>query len=379
MKSILFILNPISGTVKKENIAQLIEHNIRKDLFSFEIRYTEYAGHAEEIAREAAQNHVDVVVAVGGDGTVNEVARGIVQTDTALAIIPCGSGNGLARHLMLPMNAKQAIELINEMVVHRLDYGVVDNHPFLCTCGVGFDAFIAEKFASAGKRGMMTYVEKILKDGLTYAPEHYEFSIDDEPVVSQDAWLISCANASQYGNNAYIAPQASMRDGVLDIVVMEPFNLLNAVSVNMEMINKTLDKNSKIHTFHGKRMTIKRQSEGYIHFDGEPVMAPATVEVYLVERGINVVVNAHADKKKRRPNMFQLALSEFFYDLDTLHRSIVETGKMIQHDIAEKSNTLQSNIVETGKTLQSNIVETGKNIQRLNQDILNKLTGGNNK
>ncbi|MCQ2243276.1 MAG: diacylglycerol kinase family lipid kinase [Bacteroidaceae bacterium] len=377
MKSILFILNPISGTVRKENIAKLIEHHIRKDLFSFEIRYTEYAGHAEEIAREAAQNHIDVVVAVGGDGTVNEVARGIVQTDTALAIVPCGSGNGLARHLMLPMNAKQAIELINEMVVHSLDYGVVDNHPFLCTCGVGFDAFIAEKFASAGKRGMMTYVEKILTDGLTYEPEHYEFSIDDEPVVSQDAWLISCANASQYGNNAYIAPHASMRDGVLDIVVMEPFNLLNAVSVNMEMINKTLDKNSKINIYRGKKMTIKRQNAGFIHFDGEPVMAPATVEVYLVEKGINVVVNAHADKKKRRPNMFQLALSEFFYDLDSLHRSIVETGKMIQHDIAEKSNTLQSNIVETGKTLQSNIVETGKNIQRLNQDILNKLTGNN--
>lgn len=377
MKSILFILNPISGTVRKENIAQLIEHHIRKDLFSFEIRYTEYAGHAEEIAREAAQNHIDVVVAVGGDGTVNEVARGIVQTDTALAIVPCGSGNGLARHLMLPMNAKQAIELINEMVVHSLDYGVVDNHPFLCTCGVGFDAFIAEKFASAGKRGMMTYVEKILTDGLAYEPEHYEFSIDDEPVVSQDAWLISCANASQYGNNAYIAPHASMRDGVLDIVVMEPFNLLNAVSVNMEMINKTLDKNSKINIYRGKKMTIKRQNAGFIHFDGEPVMAPATVEVYLVEKGINVVVNAHADKKKRRPNMFQLALSEFFYDLDSLHRSIVETGKMIQHDIAEKSNTLQSNIVETGKTLQSNIVETGKNIQRLNQDILNKLTGNN--
>ena len=144
MKSILFILNPISGTVRKENISQLIERNINKELFSYDILYTEYAGHAEEIARKAASNHVDVVVAVGGDGTVNEVARGIVQTDTALAIIPCGSGNGLARHLMLPMNAKQAIELINEMVVHRLDYGVVDNHPFLCTCGVGFDAFIAE-------------------------------------------------------------------------------------------------------------------------------------------------------------------------------------------------------------------------------------------
>lgn len=341
-----------------------------KTRFDWSICYTEYAGHAAEIAHRAAEEGVDVVVAVGGDGTVNEVARGIVQTHTALAIIPCGSGNGLARHLMLPLDVKQAIEVINEMEVHCLDYGVIDNHPFLCTCGVGFDAFIAERFANAGKRGMVTYLEKIFKDGLTYEPETYEYSIDEGDVVEKKAWLISCANASQYGNDAYIAPNASMKDGLLDIVVMDPVGVQNAVSVNMEMINKTLDKNNNIQTFKGKRLAIKRQTEGLVHYDGEPAMAPAEVNVFLVERGINIVVNSHADKKKRRPNMFQLAMSKFFNDVDELQRSIVVRGQ----DLIEQGKLIQKDIVETGRTLQKDIVETGKNIQKLNQEILNKLT-----
>lgn len=370
LASILFILNPISGTVSKANIPSLIERYLDKGRFEWSICYTEYAGHAEEIARAAAERGVDVVVAVGGDGTVNEVARGLVKTKTALAIIPCGSGNGLARHLMIPLDARLSVNVINEMEIHSLDYGVIDNHPFLCTCGVGFDAFIAERFASAGKRGMMTYLEKIFKDGLSYESETYEYSIDEGEYVEKKAWLISCANASQYGNDAYIAPQASMKDGLLDIVVMDPVGVQNALSVNMEMINKTLDKNSNIQTFKGRRLVVKRKTEGFVHFDGEPAMAPAEVEIYLVERGINIVVNPHANKKKRRPNMFQLAMSKFFNDVDEFQRTIKERSQ----GLFEQGKTLQKDIVETGKNIQKDIVEKGRNIQKINQEILNKLT-----
>lgn len=370
MTSILFILNPISGTVSKSNVRSLIEEHVDRERFDWSICYTEYAGHAEEIARDAAGRGVDVVVAVGGDGTVNEVARGIVQTNTALAVVPCGSGNGLARHLMLPLEPRKAIEVINKMEVHCLDYGVIDNHPFLCTCGVGFDAFIAERFANAGKRGMMTYLEKIFTDGLSYEAETYLYSIDGGEYVEKRAWLISCANASQYGNDAFIAPQASMKDGLLDIVVMDPVGVQNVVSVNMEMVNKTLDKNSNIATFKGQRLTVKRKTEGYVHFDGEPAMAPAEVEIHLVERGINIVVNPDADKKKRRPNMFQLAMSKFFNDVDEFQKTIKERSQ----ELLEQGKNLQKDIVETGKTIQKDIVERGRNIQKINQEILNKLT-----
>ena len=218
-KKIVFIMNPISGTMNKAAIPSLIERYLNHDCFDYEIVQTAYAGHAVELATKAKDEGIDIVVAIGGDGTVNEVARAVVHSNTALGIIPCGSGNGLARHLMLPMNVAKAIQIINEGEIHLLDYGIINDHPFFCTCGMGFDAFISHKFAEAGKRGPITYVENVLKGGLQYKPETYEIR-DEHGTTRLKAFLISCANASQYGNNAYIAPQASMSDGLMDIVVM---------------------------------------------------------------------------------------------------------------------------------------------------------------
>ena len=192
MKRIVFIMNPISGTQNKAGIPELIEKTIDHDQFSYELRMTEYAGHASEIAREAMEQGVDIVVAIGGDGTVNEVARAIVHSQTALGIIPCGSGNGLARHLLLPMNLKKSIEIINSCEIHELDYGIINGHPFFCTCGMGFDAFVSHKFAEAGKRGPITYVENVLREGLKYKPETYEIQ-DETGTTRAKAFLISCA------------------------------------------------------------------------------------------------------------------------------------------------------------------------------------------
>ena len=314
-------MNPISGTGSKDTIPALIDSQLDKNLFDYEIRFTERAGHASEIASEAKDNHVDIVVAVGGDGTVNEVARAIVHSDTALAILPCGSGNGLARHLMLPMNLKKSIDVINACEIHDLDYGVINDYPFFCTCGMGFDAFVSMKFAESGKRGPITYVENVLREGLKYKPETY--ILEDETGTQQyKAFLISCANASQYGNNAYIAPQASMSDGLMDIIIMEPFDVLEAPQVSFDMFNKTLDKHSKIKTFRCKKLHITRSKPGVIHYDGDPVMTGADIDVHLEEKGIKVVVNPFADKSQRKPNMIQSAFAEFFNDLNNFRRDI---------------------------------------------------------
>ena len=155
-RKIVFILNPHSGTDNKTRMPKLIEDNIDKKAFDYEVVFTEYAGHAADIAYDCANKGVDIVVAVGGDGTINEVARSIVHTNTALGIIPCGSGNGLARHLCIPLDPKKAIALINKACIESLDYGVINGLPFFCTCGMGFDAFISFKFAGAGKRGPLT-------------------------------------------------------------------------------------------------------------------------------------------------------------------------------------------------------------------------------
>ena len=162
-KKILFIMNPISGNAKKTGIPKIIETTLDTGLFDFEIEQTKYVGHACELAVKAKNNGYDAVVAVGGDGTVNDVAKALTHSETALGIIPCGSGNGLARHLMLPMDIAKAVEVINAFTIHDLDYGVINDIPFFCTCGMGFDAFISMKFAESGRRGPVTYLENILR------------------------------------------------------------------------------------------------------------------------------------------------------------------------------------------------------------------------
>ncbi len=339
MKRIVFIMNPISGTQNKAGIPELIERTLDHEQFSYELRLTEHAGHASEIANEAKEQGVDIVVAIGGDGTVNEVARAIVHSNTALGIMPCGSGNGLARHLLLPMNLKKSIEILNRCEIHELDYGIINGHAFFCTCGMGFDAFVSQKFAEAGKRGPITYVENVLREGLKYKPETYEIQ-DEQGTTRAKAFLISCANASQYGNNAYIAPQASMSDGLLDVIIMEPFDVLEAPQISIEMFNKTLDKNSKIKTFKCQRLHIHRKQPGFIHFDGDPVMTDADVDIELKPKGIRVVVNPDGDKRLRRPNALQSAASELFNeinivrdDLTKQRRHVLALSKVLQRKL----------------------------------------------
>jgi len=332
-KSIIFIMNPISGTTSKAGIPELIEKHLDKEKFDYEIRMTKYAGHASEIATDAKNHGVDVVVAVGGDGTVNEVARAIVHSNSALGIIPCGSGNGLARHLLLPMNLTKSIDIINACEIRDLDYGIINDQPFFCTCGMGFDAFVSQKFAESGKRGPISYAEQILKTGLTYQPETYEIE-DENGTEKYKAFLISCANASQYGNNAYIAPQASMSDGLMDIIIMEPFDAIEASQIGVEMFNKTLDKNSKIKTFRSKHIHIHRSKAGVIHFDGDPIEAGTEIDVHLEEKGIKMLINPFTDRSQRRPNAMQNAAAELFEQFNVIRAGIKEdfahTGRQIQ-------------------------------------------------
>ena len=323
-KKAVFIINLISGTSDKAAIPGLIDQYLDKTQFEYEIAVTQYAGHASEIAAKAKDDGVDVVVAIGGDGTVNEVARAIVHSSTALGIIPCGSGNGLARHLLLPLNVRKAIEVIN-----RCDYGIINDYPFFCTCGMGFDAFVSMKFAEAGKRGPITYVENVLREGLKYKPETYTIE-DESGTLQYKAFLISCANASQYGNNAYIAPQASMSDGLMDVIIMEPFDVFEAPQISIEMFSKTLDKNSKIKTFRTRHLHIRRDKPGVIHYDGDPVMTGADIDVELKPKGINIIVNTMADRSERQPNALQNAAAELFNEINEIRDGITQSRLKFQ-------------------------------------------------
>ena len=336
-KKIIFIVNPISGTHNKDQILDLVDKTLDKNIYQWETWYTQYAGHAVELAAKAVEEKTDIVVAIGGDGTINEVGRSLVHTDTALGIIPCGSGNGLARHLQIPLEAKKALKIINKGIVEYIDYGRINGLCFFCTCGVGFDAFVSLKFATAGKRGVMTYLEKTLQEGLNYQPETYELETADGTYKFK-AFLVACANASQYGNNAYIAPAANLTDGLLDITVLEPFTVLEVPQLAFQLFNKKLDQNSHFKSFKCKKLTIKRQHPGVMHFDGDPIEGDATIEVELIPKGLKVIIPSSEDAKDGTNPVVQMAQDYI--------RGIKERNEMIVDNIHERNQKIIQKITK---------------------------------
>lgn len=287
-ESILFLVNPKSGTNNKRVLPKLIENSIDKERFDFSVMETKYASHACELAREAVEQHVSAVVAVGGDGTVNEVARSLVGSDTALGILPCGSGNGLARHLDIPMDVKKAIEFINFSECVSVDYGRINGRPFFCTCGIGFDALVSNSFAKGKRRGKIGYMHNMLMDWLQYKPEVYEIETETNH-DDYKAFLIACGNASQYGNNAYIAPRASMRDGLLSVTILEPFSPLDVPTILGNVFGHKINSNSHVKTLESRWIRIKRKAPGVVHFDGEPMEMDAELFVDIVPSGLKVL------------------------------------------------------------------------------------------
>ena len=312
-KRIIFVVNPISGTQSKKAILKWIDERMDRSVYDYSIVRTEYAGHATQIAASAVEDKVDVVVAIGGDGTINEIARALVHSETALGIIPCGSGNGLARHLRIPMEPKAAIDIINQGNRLCIDYGKINNIPFFCTCGVGFDAFVSLKFADSGKRGLLTYLENTLHESLTYQPETYEIE-NEEGTMKYKAWMIACGNASQYGNNAYIAPQASLTNGLMDVTIMEPFTVLDVPSLSFQLFNKTIDQNSRVKTMRAKKIKIHRAHDGVMHFDGDPLMAGKELEVEIIPSGLYVIASEKKKVKQESENLLQV-ISNYFSGL----------------------------------------------------------------
>lgn len=328
-KTIAFVVNPISGIHSKDGFPALVADSLNHELYDYQIHYTAYVGHAAELARQFTSQHFDVVAAVGGDGTVNEVARSLVDTETTLAIVPCGSGNGLARHLCLPIDIKRSIGIINQCHTELFDYGIVNGLPFFCTCGVGFDAFISLKFAESGKRGPITYVENVLKEGLKYKPETYVVT-DDSGIHHYKAFLIACANASQYGNNAYIAPGATMKDGQMDVIIMEPFDSLEAPQIAADLFMKTLSNNSKIKTFRTQRLHIHRTEPGAIHYDGDPIMTGTDIDVSIRHLGLPIITNPDTIEDTAQPNPVLNAFSDLFNNINNVREDISKSGRRIQ-------------------------------------------------
>ena len=288
-RQLMAIVNPISGTGGKGRIPGLIEQTIDKSRFDIEIRFTQAPGHATELAREAIENELYGVLAVGGDGTVNEVATALRDTTTPLGVIPCGSGNGLARHLHIPMNTEQALRVINNDIIEAVDYGTVNDRPFFCTCGVGFDAQVSYKFANEDTRGLITYVRTTINQYFHYKAQDYVITIDGQQ-LHEHAFVIACCNAAQYGNNAYVAPRASMKDGKIDMTIIHSFNLGEAALLGVRLFTSSIDRDRHVSIFRGHDIHIEREQEDVMHLDGEPLMMPADLHILCHPAALRVFV-----------------------------------------------------------------------------------------
>ncbi|MBQ9185221.1 MAG: diacylglycerol kinase family lipid kinase [Bacteroidales bacterium] len=286
MNKIAFIVNPISGGKNKKKIISMIESRMASSGIKWQLCPTEYAGHAISLAHEA---DADVVVAVGGDGTVSEVAQGLLGTGKALGIIPCGSGDGLALHLGISRTPSKALEQLLGGEKVDMDACNVNGRPFFCTTGVGFDADVALAFAQAGKRGLKTYVSKSWSIWKHYKPLTYKINVDGT-VTELPAMFVTVGNANQWGNRAKITPEASVRDGLLEVTAVKPFHFWQFPALGFRLFAGSANKSRKVLHFRGKKVVITRPAAGAIHFDGDPSEMGTSLEVNLKPSALYAIV-----------------------------------------------------------------------------------------
>lgn len=276
-KKIVFVVNPISGVGRQRKIEQLIVENLNQDLFDYSVRYTERIHHGTEIAREAVDKGFDCVVAVGGDGSVNDVAEGLKYSGVTMGIIPCGSGNGLARGLKIPLSPASAIKLLNQQNEHLIDSIVInDKYISVNAAGVGFDAYIARLMKAAKTRGFAAYTNLILREYASYKNNTYTFTVDGR-TLERSAWFIAVANGSQFGYNLSVAPKAKLSDGLIDISIIDKIPLDHILITAPMAFMNLLDHSQHAEMFRAKDLVIEGNVHKWVNIDGEGINVGNTV------------------------------------------------------------------------------------------------------
>ncbi len=285
----LFIVNPVSGTGRQKNIETVIRENLNQDLFDYSVRYTEHIHHGSELAREAANQGFDCVVAVGGDGSVNDVAQGLKDSGVHMGIIPCGSGNGLARTLKIPLRPALAVQNLNKLHSQTIDSIVInDKYLSVNASGVGFDAYIARLLKAVKKRGFKAYSSLFFREYASYQNCNYHLTVDGRS-LKRKAWFIAIANGRQYGYNLSVAPKAQLADGLLDITIIDkvPIDHL-PITAPLAFMN-LLDHSQHVEMFRAKEVHIEGNLDKWVNIDGEGenlgddlhfVVHPKSVKLY---------------------------------------------------------------------------------------------------
>ena len=282
----LFLVNARSGARRKVDIATLIREAAGD---AVTIRPTERKEDLDGAIDEAEREGFEVVYAVGGDGTVHEIAKRLIGRQLALGILPTGSGNGFARHIGLPIEPRASLRACGQRRVETIDTAVVNDMPFVGVMGIGFDAFVADRFAASSVRGLKTYVQIGITSYFGYRPERYRITVDGKS-IEREAWVVAVANTSQYGNDARIAPLASLQDGLLDVVLIRDVSLLRMPFALLRLFRGTLHRAHGVEMLQGREVTIERAAPGAAHLDGEPVTLGARLEVGIRPRSLRVLL-----------------------------------------------------------------------------------------
>lgn len=288
-QKIHFVINPISGVNRNpKKICRWIEEIFKNTEHQYKIEFTRQPGDGTLLARKAVDEQYDMVVVVGGDGTINEVGRGLCGTETALAVIPSGSGNGFARNFKIPLNQYQAIKLLLNPKIVTIDAGKINEHHFFNVAGFGLDANICQHFEAFGIRGPLPYFLVGTRAFIDYKPDPVQIKLDDKEFEFTPL-VVSIANSPEYGNGAIIAPGARPDDGYLDVAILDHIPLWKAASNLHRLFNGTIDHFSAFHTFRVKTVEIKRPAPGAIHTDGNPHQEIPELTVNVIPNSIKVV------------------------------------------------------------------------------------------
>ena len=285
-KSVLFIINPNSGHKRGSDIIELIPKYIDSSKFEYSHELTAYAKHAIKIAAKAVKDNVDIVVAVGGDGLVNEVFQSLIYTKTAFSIIPMGSGNGVARSLGIPMNIKKALLKLNNGQLTKIDTVSFNGQPYLGVAGIGFDGLIAREFSKTDKRGIFSYIKLIFRQLISFQSSKY-IVVASEKQTSFDAYIVTIANTQQYGNDAFIAPEAKLDDGQLDLVIVKKHSKWVLPLLVIQVMTKSIHKSKHVETIRAAKFRII-SSYRQAHIDGEPILSKNKNEVEVLSLSLNI-------------------------------------------------------------------------------------------
>ena len=307
MTDTCFIINPIAGGKDKKGVMAAIEKHLDHHRYRSELLFTEKKGDATRMARETK---AELVVAVGGDGTVSEVARGLAHSDKCLGVIPCGSGDGLALHLGISRNPEKAVQVLNGGMRTKIDAARMNGNYFFCTAGLGLDASVSLDFAKSTQRGLGNYISLAWKDWKQHPEDIYTLQMEKpvefargEAVRSGDgnaalvrsewsgpAVFVTVANANQWGNMARIAPMASLRDGLLDVVVVHPFTALEIPDLAARLMVGKAHTSRRFLRFLASKVHITRTRAGAAHCDGEPFEAGTEFDLEVLPEALQVMV-----------------------------------------------------------------------------------------